>query len=44
MLVSLTAGESHTFLVRTSATLPEPSDLARPEVLCCANTLARGQR
>ncbi|XVS62224.1 glycoside hydrolase family 2 protein [Actinosynnema sp. CA-299493] len=33
MLISLTAGESHRFLVRTSQKLPEPSVLLHPRVL-----------
>ncbi|MEV8436082.1 glycoside hydrolase family 2 protein [Actinosynnema sp. NPDC051121] len=38
MLVSLTAGESHHFFVRTSEELPEPAALLHPRVLRCANT------
>jgi beta-mannosidase len=41
MLISLTAGETHTFLVRTTATLDQPSTLVHPRVLCCANTAAQ---
>jgi beta-mannosidase len=40
MLISLAAGEAHGFVVRTSAILPQPSDLLHPRVLRCANTLA----
>jgi beta-mannosidase len=40
MLISLTAGETHHFLVRTSAELREPTALLHPRVLSCANTLA----
>ena len=43
MLVSLAAGESYSLLVRTSATLDQPSVLVRPDVLCCANTVARAE-
>ncbi|GAA4199655.1 glycoside hydrolase family 2 protein [Microbispora amethystogenes] len=39
MLVSLPAGQSHTFLVRTSEVLDDPSALTAPGVLCSANTL-----
>ncbi|MGW4637086.1 glycoside hydrolase family 2 protein [Sphaerisporangium sp. NPDC004334] len=39
MLVSLPAGRSHTFHVRTSAVLDDPSSLAAPGVLCSANVL-----
>ncbi|WP_432932889.1 glycoside hydrolase family 2 protein [Microbispora sp. CA-135349] len=39
MLVSLPAGQSHTFFVRTSAVLDDPSALAAPGVLCSANEL-----
>jgi beta-mannosidase len=39
MLVSLPAGHCHSFLVRTDATLTQPSALLDPRVLCCANTL-----
>jgi beta-mannosidase len=41
MLVSLSAGESRSFLVRTSTKLHQPSALLRRDVLCCANTVAR---
>jgi beta-mannosidase len=41
MLVSLAAGETRGFFVRTTATLRQPSTLVRPDVLCCANTVAR---
>jgi beta-mannosidase len=37
MLISLTAGESHHFLVHTAETLPNPSALLHPRVLRCAN-------
>jgi beta-mannosidase len=40
VLISLTAGETHHFTVRTAERLAEPSTLLRPSVLCCANTLA----
>ena len=40
MLVSLTAGETHHFIVRTSETLDEPAALLHPRVLRCANTFA----
>jgi beta-mannosidase len=39
MLISLTAGETHHFTVRTSKRLAEPSTLLHPSVLRCANTL-----
>ena len=39
MLVSLGAGESCSFLVRTATVLSTPSDLASPRVLRSANTL-----
>ncbi|NUP24393.1 MAG: glycoside hydrolase family 2 protein [Streptomyces sp.] len=39
MLVSLDAGQSHTFLVRTSVVLDDPSVLTAPGVLCSANEL-----
>ncbi|PSL52302.1 beta-mannosidase [Saccharothrix carnea] len=42
MLISLTAGESHHFLVRTSQELHEPSALLHPDVLRCANTAVSG--
>ena len=42
MLISLTAGETHRFTVRTSETLREPTVLLHPRVLSCANTLASG--
>jgi beta-mannosidase len=41
MLVSLPAGETCGFFVRTSTVLGEPSDLVSPGVLCCANMVAR---
>ncbi|WP_243707187.1 glycoside hydrolase family 2 protein [Micromonospora sp. KC606] len=41
MLISLTAGETHSFFVHTTASLHSPSALVGPEVLCCANTAAR---
>ncbi|MGQ4389831.1 glycoside hydrolase family 2 protein [Streptomyces sp. SAS_270] len=40
MLVSLPAGGARSFLVRTSTKLDDPSALIRPNVLCCANSLA----
>ena len=40
MLISLSAGEAHHFVVRTSERLHEPSTLLHPRVLRCANTLA----
>jgi len=40
ILVSLPAGASHRFLVRTAVTLYEPSALVRSDVLRCANTVA----
>ncbi|MFI9811899.1 glycoside hydrolase family 2 protein [Saccharothrix variisporea] len=40
MLISLTAGESHHFLVRTAETLPDPTLLLHPRVLRSANTSA----
>lgn len=43
MLVSLAAGESATFMVRTAVELPRPSDLVSPRVLRCANTLSSGR-
>ena len=43
MLVSLAAGESATFQVRTAADLPTPADLVSPRVLRCANTLSAGR-
>jgi beta-mannosidase len=43
MLVSLAAGESATFTVRTATLLPAPSDLASPRVLRCANSLSAGR-
>jgi beta-mannosidase len=39
-LVSLTAGEAHHFIVRTSEELPEPTALLHPRVLRCANSAA----
>ncbi|MCE6997326.1 glycoside hydrolase family 2 protein [Saccharothrix sp. S26] len=39
MLISLTAGEKHHFLVRTSEELPDPTVLLHPRVLNCANTV-----
>ncbi|MEU4744702.1 glycoside hydrolase family 2 protein, partial [Actinosynnema sp. NPDC023658] len=44
MLVSLTAGEAHHFLVRTSQTLPDPAVLLDLRVLRCANTIIGGDR
>ncbi|MFG2732872.1 glycoside hydrolase family 2 protein [Streptomyces canus] len=41
MLFSLAAGESRSFLVRTSTNLHDPSALLGPNVLCCANFVAR---
>ncbi len=38
MLVSLTAGEAHHFIVRTSEKLRDPAALLHPRVLRCANT------
>jgi beta-mannosidase len=43
MLVSLAAGESATFQVRTAAALPTPSDLVSARVLRCANSLSAGR-
>ncbi|NUT94772.1 MAG: glycoside hydrolase family 2 protein [Saccharothrix sp.] len=40
MLISLTAGESHHFLVHTAETLANPSALLHPRVLRCANASA----
>jgi beta-mannosidase len=40
MLVSLTAGEAHHFIVRTAEELPEPGALLHPRVLRCANSAA----
>jgi beta-mannosidase len=40
-LVTLTAGESRGFFVRTSAVLRRPSVLLHSNVLCCANSVAR---
>ncbi|WNV88159.1 glycosyl hydrolase 2 galactose-binding domain-containing protein [Umezawaea sp. Da 62-37] len=40
MLVPMLAGESRSFLVRTEAVLDDPSALAGPLVLRCANALA----
>jgi beta-mannosidase len=42
MLVSLAAGESTTFQVRTAVDVPTPSDLVSPRVLRCANRLSTG--
>ncbi|MFE9750990.1 glycoside hydrolase family 2 protein [Saccharothrix saharensis] len=42
MLVSLTAGEAHQFVVRTSEKLHDPDALLHPRVLRCANTSATG--
>ncbi|WP_158854001.1 glycoside hydrolase family 2 protein [Saccharothrix deserti] len=42
MLISLTAGEAHHFIVRTSERLHEPAALLHPRVLRCANTSASG--
>ncbi|MGP3982516.1 glycoside hydrolase family 2 protein [Streptomyces sp. KR80] len=42
MLISLTAGEAHHFIVRTSEKLHEPAALLHPRVLRCANTSASG--
>jgi beta-mannosidase len=42
MLISLTAGETHHFIVRTSEKLREPTVLLHPRVLSCANMLATG--
>jgi beta-mannosidase len=39
MLVPMLAGETRSFLVRTAAELPDPSALAGPLVLRCANGL-----
>jgi len=41
MLVSLPAGRTHTFLVRTTAPLDQASTLVHPRVLRCANTVAQ---
>jgi beta-mannosidase len=40
MLISLTAGEAHQFIVHTSEKLDEPAALLHPRVLRCANTFA----
>ncbi|TDC43946.1 glycoside hydrolase family 2 protein [Micromonospora sp. KC213] len=40
MLVSLAAGETHSFFVRTTVNLQLPSALVNPDVLCCANAAA----
>ncbi|WP_328346764.1 glycoside hydrolase family 2 protein [Micromonospora sp. NBC_00421] len=43
MLVSLLAGETHTFTVRTEASLADSSALRHPRVLRCANAAARAE-
>ncbi|MEU1605262.1 glycoside hydrolase family 2 protein [Micromonospora matsumotoense] len=43
MLVSLLTGETHTFTVRTAASLADPSALRHPRVLRSANAAARAE-